>query len=155
MSTINKIFIDSSIIIEYFKGNKIDFLDELLASPLLELYISDIVCSEYLFHFLAKQAGKSPLSVKESKTISLTLNSDNRYLDFIKIFSISPLGNNYIDECIHLMAKHNLLPNDAMILTNCLRNHFDFIATYDKDLIHSATREGITSLSQLSDLKQI
>lgn len=155
MSTINRIFIDSSILIEYFKGNNIDFLNELLASPLLELYISDIVCSEYLFHFLAKQAGKSPLSVKESKSINKTLNSDDRYLDFIKIFSISPMGNNYIDHCILLMGKYNLLPNDALILTNCLRNEFRFIATFDKDLIYSATEEDIIPLSQISNLKNI
>lgn len=155
MSIINKIFIDSSIVIEYFKGNKTDFLNELLASQYTELYISDIVCSEYLFHFLAKQAGKSPLSVKESKKISQTLSIDSRFLDFIKIFNISPLGLKYLDQCIHLMSKHNLLPNDALILTNCLINNYDLIATYDKDLIQSSINEGITPLSELSDLKKL
>ncbi|MEM0992198.1 MAG: twitching motility protein PilT, partial [Bacteroidota bacterium] len=66
----NRIFLDSSILIEYRKGIKVALLDQLIQhSNDLDLCMSETVSSEYLFHLLALFGQKSPLALKESKTI--------------------------------------------------------------------------------------
>jgi hypothetical protein len=57
-------------LIEYRKGTRTALLDALLQhSDQLDLCISEIVSSEYLFHLLALFGQKSPLSIKENKAI--------------------------------------------------------------------------------------
>lgn len=62
----NKIFLDSSTLIEYRKGNHIDFFENIVGNSLWFPCISQIVVSEYLFHHLGVFGGKSPLSIKMS-----------------------------------------------------------------------------------------
>ncbi|MCO5249373.1 MAG: PIN domain-containing protein [Chitinophagales bacterium] len=154
MSIVNKVFLDSSILIEYLKGNKVELLRELLASPYIDLYISDTVCSEVLFYYLAIKAEKSPLAIKESHQIATYLD-DNKALEFLSLFQSISLQDKYIELFIQLMSKHNLLPNDALLLSTCLQNEIKFLATYDKDLISSTKTEGIHSLSKIEDLKTL
>jgi len=53
MATISSLFLDSSILIEYERGNKTDLLDYLGRSGTHWLFVSETVLSEYTFHLLA------------------------------------------------------------------------------------------------------
>lgn len=64
-----KVFIDTSILIEYLKGKQIDLYEELIKQQ-HSLYINQVVVSEFLFYFLALKAEKSPLSAKQSGKIA-------------------------------------------------------------------------------------
>ena len=63
--TTNKVFVDSSILIELEKGNSRDFLQNLYFDPSNALCIKDVVISEFLFHFISLQSSKAPLSIKK------------------------------------------------------------------------------------------
>ncbi len=61
-----KVFVDSSVLIEFVKGNVeakriLDKLFELDA----EVFINDIVFSEFVFHYISLKSGVSPLTLKE------------------------------------------------------------------------------------------
>ena len=70
-------FLDSSILVEYVKGNKIDLLDHLLNDTNSSLFISQIVISEFYFHALAAYGNKSPLSLKMSGVSAVSCNNIN------------------------------------------------------------------------------
>lgn len=61
-----KIFLDSSILIEFEKQTNADFFWALQNGD-YELYINSIVASEYLYKVIGIIAQKSPMSVCESK----------------------------------------------------------------------------------------
>lgn len=73
-----KVFIDTSVLVEYLKGNHADFYEQLIAGDHL-LFINQVVVSEYLFHFVALNANKSLLSVKTSRQIAETFANLNPY----------------------------------------------------------------------------
>jgi len=56
----SKVFVDSSVLVEYRKGNNLPFLDAMLADKSCDLFLSQTVASEYLYHHLGVVAGKSP-----------------------------------------------------------------------------------------------
>jgi hypothetical protein len=56
----NSIFIDSSLLVEYVKKAQTDLLNALQGDSTLNLFINQTVVSEYLFHHLAINGGKSP-----------------------------------------------------------------------------------------------
>jgi uncharacterized protein len=58
-----KIFVDSSILVEYIKGSQIDILEKLISSD-NKLFTNPIVFSEFMFYYLAVTGDKSPLSIK-------------------------------------------------------------------------------------------
>ena len=45
-----------------------------------------------------------------------------------------------------LMRKHNLLPNDAIILVTCLVFDVDNLGTLDNDLKNAGKKEGLNVL---------
>jgi len=61
---INRIFLDSSIFIEPLKGNKVDFYKLLISDLENELYINDVVLSEYLYYVLAFNSDVSPKNLQ-------------------------------------------------------------------------------------------
>lgn len=63
-----KVFIDTSIFIEYLKGNKIELYEELIKQQ-HNLYINQVVVSEFLFNYIKVIANKSPMTVKQSGKI--------------------------------------------------------------------------------------
>jgi uncharacterized protein len=71
-----KIFVDSSIIVEYIKGNQTDLFEHLIVSE-YELFTNAIVYSEFMFYYLAVLSGKSPLAVKENKQIKEIIEHNN------------------------------------------------------------------------------
>lgn len=155
MSIINEIFLDSCVLIEYTKGNQTDFLDNLLENPNNKLFDNIIVISEFLFYYLAIKYQKSPLSVKESKQIEQILIQNSSYENFLKLFVPIEIHKEFIDDSIILMKEYNLLPNDALILSSCLHHKIQYLATFDKDLIHAGKSENLIILSNIENLKSI
>ena len=75
MSTTNRIFIDSSILIEAIKGKKIDFYTSLVSDRSNHFFVNDIVVSEYVYFILGLNSGISPRTIKEKKLIGNILNN--------------------------------------------------------------------------------
>lgn len=131
MSIINKIFIDSSVLIEYFKGSKLELLNHLAIIPNLKLVINETVVSEVIYHMIGFIAGISPVTLKRKERISEIISKIDLE-GFFKNFEI--IGNNInIQQLTELMSSSNYLPNDALILNSCLENRIQYLATYDTD----------------------
>jgi predicted nucleic acid-binding protein len=56
----NRIFLDSSILVEYAKRSKIELLESLLRRTDLEWCISETVLSEYTYYALIIEGQKAP-----------------------------------------------------------------------------------------------
>ena len=145
-----KVFIDSSLLVEYEKQTKTDLLDALLDSEHL-LFINPIVVSEYLYQLLGILGGRSPMAICESKKIAATLEPHDT-ASFLSGFQVLPIPDAAVEECIAMMCKHNLLPNDAIILTSCKLQNVAVLASHDSDFKNACQAEGIRLISSVSDL---
>lgn len=131
MSTINKIFIDSSVLIEYFKGSKLELLNHLAIIPNLKLVVNETVVSEVIYHMIGFIADVSPVTLKRKERISEVISKIDLN-GFFKNFEI--IGNEInIQQLTELMSSCNYLPNDALILNCCLENNIQYLASYDND----------------------
>jgi predicted nucleic acid-binding protein len=147
-----KIFIDSSVLVEFKKQTKIDLLMHLLGNSRIEPVISYTVISEYTYYLLAIEGHKSPRSIKESGAIAETLSRDYPE-SLLSIFSIIPSSKEVTPVFLDMMSRHNLLPNDALILADCKLNNIDALASYDiKDFATACRFESIKLISSISDL---
>ena len=148
-----KIFLDSSILIEYVKGNKIDVLEAIVHPDSgYDPYINHIVYSEFLFHFLSLTARKSPLTLKNSSAISTLLTQDEP-IEFIRNFSVVEMNTETIERSYEFMIKYNLLPNDALIFASCISHKIPCLATYDRDFIAICEQEEIQMIQNLEDIR--
>ncbi|MEP7142413.1 MAG: type II toxin-antitoxin system VapC family toxin [Ferruginibacter sp.] len=143
--TINKVFVDSSLLIEAEKGNFTDFLHDLYFNSSILLCINDIVVSEFLFYFIGLQTGKAPLTIKEKNGISKIIEIYNED-EVLKNFECIPSTKEIISVVPDFMRKYNLLPNDAIILATCKINNISFLASHDSDFMLPCKEEGITLL---------
>lgn len=148
-----KIFIDSSILIEYEKQRRTE-LFETLVNESHQLYFNIIVVSEYLYRLIAIRGGKSPLTICENGKISeiLTGHDTSEFLSSISLLQVPteaiPLG-------IELMKRNNLLPNDALILATCKLESIPVLASYDSDFATVCRKEAVVLISNMDDLKRI
>lgn len=85
--TTNRIFIDSSVLIEALKGNKKDFLDNIILKKNDLFFINDIVISEYLYYILGFNTGVSPKTLQQKNLISNTLKSEVDQVSLIDQFN--------------------------------------------------------------------
>jgi len=71
MMEYTKIFIDSSVIVEYLKDNKraVDLMNAILGRVDLEAYVNDVVYSEVAYIYIRTKSGKSHLTLKKDKSI--------------------------------------------------------------------------------------
>ncbi len=140
------IFIDSSILIEGLKGHTlaVSLFEELLESDLVPV-INDIVFSEFLFHYIALKTGMSPFTIKKRGEISSIILPEEPK-DFIEQFHILPTDDDVLELAYGLMRKHNLLPNDAIILAACLVFEVKNLGTLDEDLKKAGEKEGLNVL---------
>ncbi len=91
----NRIFIDSSILVEYSKNRRPVLFEYLVSENTnYEMCVSEIVISEYTFHWLAEKGQKLPLTLKRDKTISKIMNQGD-IKEFLSLFAFvnSPLRN--------------------------------------------------------------
>ncbi len=145
-----KVFIDSSLLIEFEKQTRPELLDALIKSE-HRLYINPIVASEYLYQLLGILGGRSPMSICESGKIDETLAPHDTKA-FISGFEILPIPDAALPMAIDLMKMHNLLPNDAIILASCKLQQVRVLASFDTDFLHACVKEGIQLVSDVTDL---
>lgn len=146
------VFVDSSVLIEYYKNAQTELLDRLLDTKEIQICISQIVVSEYLFHCLGVDGGKSPLSVKQSSAIANVLSNGN-HATFLKQYTYLQDSDFLLERVPVLMSKYNLLPNDAIIIATCQLNQIAAIASYDPDFIKVCKDLNIMLLQTLADFE--
>jgi len=146
-----KVFIDTSVLVEYVKGNHADFYENLITGNHL-LFINQVVISEFLFHLIALNANKSPLSVKQSGQIAEIFSTFNPF-DLLPDFFHLGHNQEIANEGFEIMKKYNLLPNDALILASCKFFGIDNIATYDKDFLIPGFDLNIRIINRIKDLE--
>lgn len=132
MFTINDFFIDSSVLIEYNKGNKLRIFSELLANDIFRCLVNETVLSEFLFHFLAYNGNKSPQTLHETKQIASVFATSSQY-KLIKTCHFIENDKRLYSVVPGLMAKYNLLPNDAIILAICKLHGIPNPVSHDSD----------------------
>jgi predicted nucleic acid-binding protein len=148
----NKILLDSSVLIEYYKGAKTELLEALLLDiSAISLLICQTTLSEHSFQCLKTDSGKAPLTLKSSGAIAETpAISDHQ--EFLHLFEYLPDGPSLRSMCPAFMSKYNLLPNDALILSLCKSNDIRILASYDaNDFQIACAAEGITLLQTPAD----
>lgn len=153
MSTINKIFIDSSVLIEYFKGSKLELLEKLALIPNLKLQINETVVSEVIYHIIGFSSNVSPVTLKRKEKIAELLSSIDLN-DFLQNFDII-YSNIDIEHLLELMSNGNYLPNDALILNCCIENNIQFLATYDSDFNKKFIQSKLQIISSIEEIKLI
>ena len=138
----NRIFLDSSIFIEPLKGNKVDFYEQLISDLTNELFINDIVISEYLYYILGFSSGVSPRTLQQKKKIKDTLENESKIIKAISNFNFLSGNQSFLSEAPRLMSTYNLLPNDAIILATC-KLHGTKLASNDSRFMISCKSENI------------
>lgn len=145
-----KVFIDSSILIEFEKGTQTEILLALLEKG-YELYINSVVVSEYIYKLLAILGGKSPMSISENKQIKQYLDKHDTQ-DFLLNFNYLPISQEAILISLDLMKKYNLLPNDAQIISTCKINQISMLASLDTDFTEVCKQENIELISHIAQV---
>jgi uncharacterized protein len=145
MSMTNKIFLDSSIFIEPLKGNKVNFYQSLILDLTNALFINDIVVSEYLYYILAFNSDVSPKTLQRKGKIREAIESEFEIIKALNNFAFLSGNQSFLSEVPRLMAKYNLLPNDATILATC-KLHGAKLASHDSDFIIPCQGENIELL---------
>ncbi len=132
MPTINKIFLDSSILIEAIKGTQTALLERLMSDEEYECCISSIVVSEFMFHLLAVNSAVAPLTLKMQKQIPAVLQSNESY-QILRHFTFVDTDERIVSATPSLMQRYNLLPNDAIIIATCKIHGITYLASYDQN----------------------
>ncbi len=148
-----RILIDSSILIEYEKQTQTELLDYLLASNHM-LYFNAIIASEYLYILLGILAQKSPMSVAESGRVAETLDRYEGPL-FLDALQYLDTPAEAVSVAFNLMKKHNLLPNDALILASCKLQNIAVLASHDSDFAQACRGENVALIGSLDDFSQL
>ena len=148
---ISSLVLDSSILIEYAKNNSTELTDHLVVTMPDGLHINSAVLSEYMYHWLGNNGGKSPRSLQQSRQIGHVLQSDDQ-TSFLSQFTVLPSDNSIVPIYLDLMQRYNLLPNDALIIANAKLHSISAIASYDPDFEPACQGEGIQLIREVSDL---
>ena len=137
MSSIERIFVDSGVIIGFFSGeNKAVKLFDKLHD--YELYICDVVFSEVVYKLMVLKYLEGVEKFKFHEFKKNLLNFVYFYdvtLKFIKDAEliVLPVTEEIIVEATKIGKTYNLLPNDALIASTCKYYGIKRIATFDDD----------------------
>ena len=146
------IFIDSSVLVEYIKGRKVALLDYLLDHQ-RDLGINSTVISEFLFYFLGFKGDKSPMTLKRNSSIGAIIDQYDP-VAILEDFTVLSEDKD-VSLVVSLMRRHNLLPNDAIILATCLHHSVPYLASYDvNDFATACSSEGIALISNVEEAKK-
>ena len=147
-----KVFVDSSVLIEFVKGNERarDILNRLLELS-AEVYINDIVFSEFIFHYISLKSGLSPLTMKSKKEVGKYINERDPK-EFIDQFRVLDVNESIVGIAYDFIKKYSLLPNDAIILATCKFHEIDLLASLDRDFEEACRLEGLKFASSAEDI---
>lgn len=146
----SKIFIDSSVLIETYKGNKVGFYKNLFSDINNQFFINDIVLSEYLYFIPGFHSGVSPRTMQQRKAIKSTIEGEEEQINILKEFTFLSGNQSFLSEVPRLMAKYNLLPNDATILATC-KLHGTKLASHDSDFIFPCHEKNIELIRDVTN----
>lgn len=144
------IFLDSSILIEYTKEDRVDLLEEMLLRQ-LPLGYNSIVLTEYVYHFMGYHGGRSPRALQEARRIPDVFSEYNPMI-MLALFQEIIDKHPSAEEVLRLMTTHNMLSNDAIILAHCLTANISYLASYDSDFQEPSRNEGITLIDSVDAL---
>ena len=149
----NRIFIDSSIFIENFKGNITakEILE--VAIDKFDVCINSIVFSEVLFKLMVLKSGKSILTIKSQNLISSLIKELKNYSELLLLFKVLEENKEVLNISLGFIEKYNLLTNDALILATCKYYGIDKIASLDNDFKKATISENIKLIRNVNDLK--
>jgi predicted nucleic acid-binding protein len=150
--TSRRIVLDSSILVEKAKRSRVELFDTLMLHDEYEKCICSPVLSEFTFHLLAIEGGKSPRTLKENRSISALLTANPPYT-LLNLFTFLPDSSQTISVYVDMMSKYNLLPNDALILSACILHNIPYLASYDvTDFEKACEGERVKLISNVLDL---
>ncbi len=141
----SRIFIDTSILVEYRKGSRTGLWEAILKNTDVAPCLNQAVVSEYLFYHLAIFTGKSPRTIKEADRIREILQKYDPF-PFLNILEWLPDGSVLSKPALAFMKNYNLLPNDALILASCKQHGINALASYDPDFEAACRQESISLL---------
>lgn len=147
-----KVFVDSSVLIEFVKGNEQarEILNRLLELG-AEVYINDIVFSEFIFHYISLKSGLSPLTMKGKKEVGKYINErDPR--EFVDQFRVLDVNESVVSMAYDLIRKYSMLPNDAIILATCKFHEIDLLASLDRDFEEACRLERLKFAFGIGDI---
>ncbi len=144
----NKVFLDSSILIEALKGNKKKFYQNLISDANNLLYINSTVISEYLYYLIGFSGGNSPRSLQQSNKLKNVLVNEENQTKILTDFQFIEANENALTLVPQFMSQYNLLPNDAIILATCKIHNITKLASHDTDFIIPCQGEGIQLLTE-------
>lgn len=144
------IFLDSSILVEYTKEDRVDLLEEMLLRQ-LPLGYNSIVLTEYIYHFMGYHGGRSPRALQEAQRVRDVFSEYNPMI-MLDLFEQITDKHPPAEEVLRLMTTYNMLPNDAIILAHCLTANSSFLASYDSDFQIACRKEGITLIDSIDAL---
>jgi predicted nucleic acid-binding protein len=147
----SKLFLDSSILVEWAKKTQPDFYNHLTENTAYDLCISQIVLSEFVYYWLAVGGGKAPVTLKRDSAIPAVLQVYNP-LGLLNKLTWIDAGPDIVPLHLRLMQLYNLLPNDALILAICKLNNITQIASFDADFAPACAGEGIRLIQYIEDI---
>jgi len=104
-----------------------------------------------LYQLLGILGGRSPLSICESDMINETLSVHDTK-SFLSGFQMLSIPDGALPMAIDFMKKHNLLPNDAIILASCKIQNVRVLASFDSDFFNACAAENIRLITSVADL---
>ncbi len=156
MKEYTKIFLDSSVLVEYFKGKTeaVELLEHILSRIDFRIFVNDIVYLEVAYIFIRTRAGKNHLTLKKNKSIVSKLGKEflNYAYPVLESLEFLELNRNTVSLANTFMIKYGLLPNDALILATCKIYGIGSLASLDEDFKKPCESEGILLVSSLQDL---
>lgn len=150
-STINDVFLGSAVLVEYERADRTELLNLLCERSEYNPFINETVLSEYAFQMLALYGRKAPLTLKVNGLISATLIQADIEPVLIQ-FTFLANSPAVVLIYLHLIAKYNLLPNDALILATRKLYNVSRLASYDSDFATACAGEGIQLIQSVADL---
>jgi predicted nucleic acid-binding protein len=145
MCMINRIFVDSSVLIEPLQNRKVEFYKNIILNHTFTFCINSIVVSEYLYKYIGLQNLGSPGTIQSGNKIAEALQPYFliRTLEEFQLLEINNIAVSMVPE---LMSKYNLLPNDAIILATCKIHKIQQLASHDRDFKKAFKGEDIELL---------
>ncbi len=116
----NRIFLDSSILIEYAKNKRVKLLDTLFDDNSSSCYINETVVSEFYFQFLKLCTNKAPATLHSSNSIKSVLENNKNHL-FINLFEFLPGDRSIIERVPPTNVKVQSSPKRCHYFS-CLQN---------------------------------
>jgi len=116
-----KLFFDSSIIIETFKGNEqaVNIVERIYKIENKEIYINAVVFSEVSYQLLYRKDFKK-----------------DEVFEFLNGFNFLDTNFSIISISEFFMKKYSLKPNDAIISATIKYFEIDYLVTLDNDYLN-------------------